>query len=406
MKKVRAFLLIQRKILFRQPSVALVFFGLPILGALFIGFALQPLFAAKPFVDPFAVAVVDNDQSLETRMIIQQLAADEEFSKVVQFRNMDIEEGLAQLKADQVAAMVVIPENFAGNLRAGRNLPFEVVGNPQRPLEYGLFLATMESGAGLISAAQSGVNTVHHFLRGQVTAAVLDEEVNKAIVAFTLQSLGRGQVFKATKLTGTGSFTLTEYYIAAGSVILIFLMGLYLLTALRQEHAAGLEKRLFSRGVGAGTKIAAKFITLFSGFCLLQVALLVLYLAALGGRVTGSWPGLAVVMVASAASAAMFFTFISSLRLPPFGELAAAGVFSALLMVLGGNLLPLSFLPQWLGVLSRGALTYWMREGYLHGAFIYEPSLLLTSVGVMAGATLLLLAASALAESTLGRRGR
>lgn len=406
MKKVWALIRIQGKSLFRQPSVVLAFFVLPIMGALFISFGLQPLFTAKPFISPFDVAIADLDQSMETKMIIQQLATSDEFEGVVQFHSIGLEEGLAMIEDDKVAALVVIPENFAGAMRKGRNKPFELVGNPLQPFQYGLFLTTMESAAALISAAQTGVNTIHHFLESKIDDNSLAREVDKAIFEFTLQSLGRRQVISENKLFSTGAFTLKEYYIAAGSVILTLSMGVYLLTIVRQDYSAAIDKRLLSRGLGAGAKIGAKFFSFFSAFIFLIAIILTLYIVALRGDITGSWPSLLLVLPTIAASAAMFFTFLSSIGMHPFGELTVSAFLSLILMVLGGNILPLSFLPQWMGTLGQVTLTYWMREGFLYSAFITDKRIIFTSVGVMAVIISLLLAASFWAESRLRRRSQ
>lgn len=404
MKKIWALIRIQGKSLFRQPSVALAFFALPVLGALFISFALQPLFAAKPFISPFDVAIADQDQSLETKMIVQQLASSDDFKGVVQFHTVGLAEGLAMIEEGEVAALVVIPENFANSMRRGANTPFELVGNPRQPFQYGLFLTTMESAAALISAAQTGVNTIHHFLAGKVDENSLATEVDKAIFEFTLRCLGRRQVISENRLSATGSFTLKEYYLAAGSVVLTLTMGLYLLTVIRQDYSSAMDKRLLARGLGPGARIATKFVSFFFVFFSLLMLILVFYLVALKGDISGSWPSLLLVLPAMAASAAMFFTFLSSLGLHPFGEVSLAAGLSVILTVMGGSILPLSFFPEWMNTFGKVTLTYWMREGFLHSAFIADRQIVVTSVGMMLVISLLFLAASFFAESKVRRR--
>lgn len=403
--KVIALIRLQWKTMSRQLSVMLIFLVLPVVYALFILFALQPLFASESYVDPFDVAVVDLDQSLETRMIILQLASSDDFLGVVQFLKVDMDQGRAMVKDDEVAALVVIPQRFVANMRAGRNTPIEVVGNPQRPLQCRLFLTMMRSGADLISAAQSGVNTIYHFLRDEISSSILNSEVNQAVIDFSLQSLGRRQIFADTILTETGSFHLEEYYVAAASVVLALLMGLYLLTVVRQDFSPGVEKRLLAHGLATATKITAKFFVIFSFLCSQLIIILALYLLVVQGRVTGNWLSLMIVLLGMAASASMLFTFLSSLSLHPYLELSIGTGLVSVLTVLGGNILPLSFLPQWMGVWSIITPTFWMREGFLHSAFIFDQEVVTTSVGVMVLSTIAFFAASYLAE-TIKLRGR
>lgn len=407
MNKVIALIQLQWKTMFRQPSVVVSFLALPVVGALFISFALQPLFATDPFVDPFAVAVVDLDQSLETRIIFQQLASSDDFKGVVQFLTVDMDQGLGMIEADEVAALVVIPRNFAANMRAGRNIPIEVVGNPQRPLQYRLFLTTMKSGADLISAAQSGVNTVYYFLKDEVGQSTLNSEVNQAIIDFTLQSLGRRQIFAETMLTETGTFHLEEYYVAAASVVLALLMGLYLLSVIRQDFSPNVEKRLLASGLGPAAKITAKFTVIFALLCAQLIIIVALYLLVLQGRVTGNWLSLSITLLFMAASVSMLFTFLSSLSMHPYMELSLGIGLVLVLAVLGGNILPLTFLPPWIGVWSKFTFAYWMREGFLYSAFILDQGVFTTSVGVMALTMLTFFAASYAAEIMMlrGRRG-
>ncbi len=398
---------LQWKTMSRQLSVMLLFLLLPVVCALFILYALQPLFASESFVEPFDVAVVDLDQSLETKMIILQLASSDDFLGVVQFLTVDMDQGRAMVKDDEVAALVVIPQRFAANMRAGKNIPIDVVGNPQRPLQYRLFLAMMRSGADLISAAQSGVNTIYYFLRDEVSVSILNSEVNQAIIDFSLQSLGRRQIYTDTVLTETGSFHLEEYYGAATSVVMALLMGLYLLTVVRQDYSPGVEKRLLANGLTTATKITAKFFVIFSFLCIQLTIILALYLLVVQGKITGNWLSLIVVLLGMAANISMLFTFLSSLSSHPYLELSVGIGLVSVLTVLGGNILPISFLPQWMGVLSRTTPSFWMREGFLHSAFIFNQGVVTTSVGAMVLTTIALFVASYLAESVKlrGRRG-
>lgn len=407
MDKVIALIKLQWKTMFRQPLVILVFLALPVACALFISFALQPLFASDSLVDPFDVAVVDLDQSLETRVIIQQLASSDDYKGVVQFLTVDMDQGLDMIEADEVAALVVIPRNFAGNMRAGRNIPLEVVGNPQRPLQYRLFLTTMKSGADLISAAQSGVNTVYYFLKDEVGQSTLNSEVNQAIIDFSLQSLGRRQIFSETLLSETGSFHLEEYYVAAASVVLALLMGLYLLSVIRQDFSPNVEKRLLASGLGPAAKIATKFTVIFVLLCVQLIIILALFVMVLQGSITGNWLSLSITLLFMAASVSMLFTFISSLSLHPYLELTIGTGLVLMLAVVGGNILPLTFLPKGIGAWSKISFSYWMREGFLHTAFIFDQRIFAISIVAMALTIITFLAASYLAEILkLRRRSR
>ncbi|WP_088032479.1 ABC transporter permease [Evansella clarkii] len=389
MKKIKALVLLQLKTILKQPAVLLVFAGLPILGSLFLIYALQPIFDREAYVEPFHVALADKDDSLETRAIIHQLASSEEFSRVVEFIRTSESEGLELLENNEAAAMAVIPENFSEDLRIGKNTPVQVVGNPQRPLQYQLFLAVMESGADLISAAQSGVNTVHFFLRDEIDSQSLNQEVQQAIIDFTFTSLGRNQIFATETLSETGIFTLEEYYLAAAATALTLITGFLLLILMRNDFSHSMNKRLLLAGCTPGVKVTADFLTSF----LVLAAQLTVFIGGYFLIVDNSLGNnlLSFVTAASlgAAVTAMFFTLLSSFSLGQFAEAVIGISVLFVLLLLGGAVLPLAFFPEWAEDTGSYTFTYWMREGLMATAFFGDEETIRSSTAVMAGFTAL-----------------
>ncbi len=379
MNKVKALVGLQVKSLIRQPIVLVVFLLLPVCFSLLFKYALEPLFEFEPHVEPFEVAVVDLDQSFETKAMINQLSSSSEFRQLVTFIYVDEEAALTLVKEDQVASMVIIPPNFSADLRIGQNTPIEVIGNPQRPLQAQLFLAVMESAANLITAAQSAVNTVYVFLKPEVHPVILNREVQQAIIDFSLQSLARKQIFATTLLSGTGTFLLEEYYFAASIVLLTFISGLFIVTIVRNDFSEPMLKRLKIYGFSKSVKVAANFFTLLI-IITIQISL---FFAMAGSDVTGKWLVLLGTLLVVACATSAFYTFIASFSLRPFAELVLVGTIIFIFAVIGGCVLPISFYPDWVGNLGQYSPFYAIREAILYSGFIYESRKLVTSLLVI-----------------------
>lgn len=402
--RVVALVTYKLKAVLKQPFPLAVMLLAPLFLAAFLSYGLEPLIADNRFVEPFQVALVDEDNSLETRTLIRQFEAADDFKKIVRFVRVDYAKGEQLLTEDGVAVLVRLPANFAQEMRSGKNVPIEVIGNAQRPLQASLFKSMLEAGLGLVTAAQSGINTVYHYLsEAGVDSEALSQTLKQLIADYSLQTLGRKQVFAEETVSALGGFSPHDYYAVAGDTVLLTFAGLLGLSQLGTAENEALQKRLALFGVRPLTAVVANF-TFLSIVLLVQVAGVLLLLAllldgsAFDLSASGSLLLLLVATFTAVLAVSALFTFFASLPLKEGAKalLALAAIVS--MAVVGGAVLPLAYLPEVFETLSQFTLVRWIVSATLHALFLDEANEVWANAAVLSVSALLLLAAATLCE--------
>ncbi|MDF2630054.1 MAG: family transporter protein [Symbiobacteriaceae bacterium] len=376
---------------------------MPPLLVLLLAYGLAPLVERNHFVEPFAVAVVDQDGSYETRMLVHQLSASPALTDLVTVRTAGMDEADALIRANEIAAVLIIPQEFAAQMAQGVNLPLTVISNPSRPLQSAIIRQLAHSSASLVTAAQSGVVTVLTYMdEAGVSGDEYSQWYGRTVTAFSLTALGRTQLLAARLESATGPASALQYYALALGVLFLLVTGMAGLWNVRGEGAA-LFYRYRSLGVATWQQVTARVLVLMA----LQGLQAVVTLSLLAPVFRPAWQGngllAACVLLAALAANAGLLTLIA-VAVPD--RTAACLVALSLLLVmavLGGSVLPPAYLPpaaQWLGNLS---VAKWAVTGLLSSVFTLETGAVLASLGAL---TLLTGASAGAAGLWLNRTGR
>ena len=117
------------KVFLKNRKSAILLWLAPIfflLGAAFLG---GQLLQEEARVQPFKVAIVNEDQTWETQMVIRQLTDGEYFQSLISTLEIDKETAEAFLRQNEIAAIIHIPQNFSQDVTNGRNTPITLIGN-------------------------------------------------------------------------------------------------------------------------------------------------------------------------------------------------------------------------------------------------------------------------------------
>jgi ABC-2 type transport system permease protein len=356
----------------------------PLIILLCLVYALSPLIAGDSFIETFDMAIVNNDNTLQTRTLIQQIEKSEQLRGLVRFIYVDEQEAFRLLEENEISSIITIPSGFSADLAVGKNTPVKVVGNLQRPLQSVLTKAWMQSSADLVTAAQSGVNTIYHFLReADLSKEELNEAVNLSIIHFSLHSLGRGEMYNIDTVSSITNLSPVQYYMISGGVVLLLIWGFMIILAISGGKSAVLEQRLISLGISPYQLLWSKFLTItmilftkflfiFSLFIMLSshdMGLHIIYFVLLA---------LLVIMTMSA----IFLLLTSIIEHMILRQLF--GFFIVLwLSFSGGSIVPLSYLPVWIDALSSLSINKWAIQGFsnvlysaqVHDQAFYIPAL-------------------------------
>jgi ABC-2 type transport system permease protein len=365
-------------------KILLLMLFTPLIILLCLVYALSPLIAGDSFIEPFDMAIVNKDNTLETRTLIQQIEKSEQLKELVRFVYIDEQEALRLLEENKIAAIVTIPSGFSADLTVGKNTPVKVVGNLQRPLQSVLIKAWMQSTADFVTAAQSGVNTIYHFLReAELSKEELNEEVTLSIMQFSLHSLGRGEMYNVDTVSSTNNLSPIQYYLISGGVVLLLIWGLMSSSVISGGESVALEQRLISSGVSSYQLLWSKFLTitsmLFIKFLFISILVVMLSSYDMGGRMI-NFVLLSLLVIMTMSAMFLLLTMIiehMSLRLL-FGFCITLWISFS-----GGSIVPLSYLPSWIDSLSSLSINKWAIQGFsdviysaqVHDQAYYIPAL-------------------------------
>ncbi len=392
MKKFFLMVFFELKSYLRDIKTTLLIILAPLIFLLIIGYFAAPIVQEQDLGEPFSVAVVNRDETTEAQTIVDFVLEDEKLNQLFYLSLVNYSQALQKLDQNQVAGAVIIPPDFSRGLMRRETQEIWFIGNHRQPIPSAFTETMLHSATKLITAAQSGLITVHHFLQeAEVPAQEISSSTRQATLSFLLHSLGRREVLETETLSPWGQITLQEYY--SVSLILIFLL-LGGLTTLRveTENKEGTLQRLLAGGISPAKIVSSKFLAK-SFFLALQLAgILVLFSIFLDDYFRGDFIHALVVIAAIIFSSAALLTLLS------YGanNLAAANgigfLFIILMAITGGSIIPLSLLPAWLKPFELVSYFGWASHGLHYALFdAYKPAAIMSSTAVLAVTTITVL---------------
>jgi len=369
------------KIYLQDKRAIVLMLVLPLLFIMLVGYGAAPLLERNTFIEPFPVALVDQENNIETRTLINHFENTPAFQEMVQFIKTNREEALSLLKDNKTAAVIFIPEGFVSKMEHGENLPFTVIGNPRRPLQSAVIKNMMQSASNLVSAAQSGVNTVLHYMReAEVSRETYNYWYNKSVKDFSLRSLGRNEIFLVESISATGKIATFEYYSLAVGMVFLLILGMGGLQLIIRDKENGIFSRLKSHGLSIWKLLLSKVIVL----SILQLVQLTAVFSLLSIFTTINYQGsifwsLLVVMAIFAAVAALFILVAAVSPNTSAANLISLAII-AIFSVMGGSILPPAYLPGAFEYLGFFTINKWAMLGMVNAIFDFRLKQVLQSI--------------------------
>ncbi|MFC0236679.1 ABC transporter permease [Fictibacillus phosphorivorans] len=362
------------------PLIAMMLFPILLLGITYLG--LKPLLEEKQWVEPFAVAIVDEDNTFETKLLMKQYENSEELKNVLTFEKTDAES----------AGMVIVPDGFTKGIRKGKNIPVTVIGNPERPFQAKLLQQVMVSNANLISSAQSGANAAFHYLRKMdLSSEEFRAYRDTVITDFTLQALNRNKIYETETLSALGGVTTIDYYSLSGVLILLLVGGLFGMSLTTRSEQTALRERLSLQGVRSGVFFFSNVISVFLLLVIQSAVLISLFYV-----LTKTWSITATSLVlAYCLSIASLFALCQELFVRNGAKWGAGIILAVGLIATSGSVLPLSYLPEMWRSISVLNIVHQAHSGLIDTLFVGNEAwmsvLLLLSFSITIWAVSLLL---------------
>lgn len=341
----------QTKLLIINWRTLLLFLVIPIMLFASLILILEQLLEKEGVVAPFKMAIVDQDNTVETALVIKQLEDHEQLEKLVELLQTDEKTAHELIQANKVAGILKIPKGFSKDVRNGKNTPVSVIGNKNQPLQAALIRYLVESAANLTSAAQSGINTIYEFISSEeISKKELRAEYKKSIVSFSLHIIGRNSIYQQKHDHHLYLSNLKQYYCISFYILTLFIWGFGSVFLLKREVLTTVSYRLLSRGVLPVQKnmadLLALLVVLNSAAIVVGVAmdiLLKLDIPFLLMALTSI-----LIMTTFTSLFMMFYTFIGNLKIYLFFCIPILFISS----IISGHFFPTSFLPKWLETIS------------------------------------------------------
>lgn len=191
-------------------------------------------------IQPMNIALVlpaDGDQY--TEFAFSFISEIDSIKSVCSFEKMNKPDAFSKLNNGEVAAVILIPDNFAKHIIDGTNTPADII-FPTSGItsQSSLFKTLVNAGVEDLSAAQAGIYAADDVCKiYSITDGVAHAEsvLNKAYFSYALD---RSVYFKQQTVSATGDLNIVQFYTSSGILLLLFLSGISCIDLFKKEPAA------------------------------------------------------------------------------------------------------------------------------------------------------------------------
>jgi len=336
---------------------------MPFLFICFFAYVLTPYLDKSNFIEPFAIALVDKEDTAQTRILSRQLEEIGIFSEVLR---VDENEARRLISENRAASIIIIPEGFSESVAAGENKPVTVIGNRSLPLQSLVVKNIVESAANLVSASQSAINTIYHYSqKAGLEGKELEKEFNDSVMKFFLEALARNEIYSSVEASSVFDLTPVEYFTSALIVVFLLFTGMPAMKMLVTERSYGLAKRLRSSPVRIWQVILSKFMV--SLFISIIQFIIIIALTALFFKNYWGAPVENILMLFGGILFAVsaWSIFVSSISKTPASADIIGNLGILLMAVIGGSIYPLSSMPGFVRSMSKLTINRWAMDGFM-----------------------------------------
>lgn len=353
----------------------------------------------QSYVQPFPIAVRDEDGTVMSRSLLAQMRRIELFSQVTVLEEGDDDRQALEAGA---AAVITIPEDFFYDLYTMTDCPVSITLNQDMPLESALISSIFRSVMDIIRGNQVASTAVYTLCYGELTPEQQRALYSEASANLLQDALGRQGVFENEALQVDLQGALERRLAACVLSVLALFFSISAVKTLPEELGLGVLPRYKALGGSLLSFLCSKFLVA----CLLTLPTLILMLAVFRPASPALFLGLALLLLAAA------FGLLLGLA-AWLGDPSSVQRWGNLLLfvslVLGGALWSRQLLPQPLALLGRLTLPYYAALGLEAGAKGMAPQelpALLWPLPVMAGLGLLAAFAALRRGRRRGRKAR
>lgn len=317
---------------------------------------------------PIQLAVVNEDQSEETEMIVEVLEESSEFGPFMQVEVMEREEAEISIAEDEISSYVLLPSDFTQNLYAGYAVTMSVIGNPDQQTESNVVHELINSVMRHIESSQANILLVDEYAQ----KVNMDEDTRSELIMDEfmrtfLSIAGKDKIMSEDTVKNYSTTSPVHYFVISSFFILLTAWLLVIYHFLYREEANRMKERMRLYGVTALQQVLARMaVTLFITVIVGAVAFYGIVSFVEFDLYTEDVVRIAFICMLYSVIYLLGLAIIELMIQAPRIRLLIHSLFTLLLIVLSGALIPTIYFPlyiqEFLTYIPSYEALFWLQE--------------------------------------------
>lgn len=355
------------KLIFRNKQLLLVCFSIPFVLLFLFSYIYSGNMDREQSIEPMTLAVVDRENSVMTKMLIENFKGDKSFSDFINISVYSESEANERFKKGELTGILELPEGFSKSIYYCENYPVDLTINGNSYLKMQILENMMKSYSKFISAVESSVYGFNYYIDYLDISDKEKDKLNEKIsINLVGTAISRGGIFKLTKVEDVPSSTSVEYFFISLIVIFLMYIGLTAGNFVVSERNNKNLKRLSSTPVYSHVIVISKCVSflIFSIVFLFVFSIPMIIMKKI--HITGNLSDILAFLLLSiffiiSFSVLMGCIFKSEEELMLFGNM-----FIFISALIGGSFIPIYMMPPAVQNISKLTFNYWIIKGYLY----------------------------------------
>lgn len=354
-------------VILRHRKALIASLCLPVMVFLLLAFSFSGLMHREADITPMNIALVDEEDSVLSRMLLNSFKDNKAFSGLVNMEKKSREEADGLFKNGNLTAIIEIPKDFSKSLIYLDNYPLSVKLNPKEPLKSSILKNMLEGYGKYISAVETNVVALQDVLKQHKVPPEVMEDVNEKIsVELILTALSRSSFFKFSSFEDIPSTTSVEYFAVAMVVLMLMYTSINAGNFIIKERKSGCFFRIMASPTDCSVYLLGKLIV-FSAYNSAAALLLVLPVTYISGFGNSYLTENLAVYIFTAGTLVVSLSILGSTVFQSEEVFVLAGNISAFIGgILGGCFLPLQLMPLSIQSISKITPQYWIIKGAVY----------------------------------------
>ena len=371
--RLKTLILKELLIIIRHKEWLIAALLLPIIVFFILSSSFKDMMKRESDISPIKVAIVDNDNSTASKLLLSSFTSNKNFSNFVNIDVCTRSEAIDKFNNNLLTGIIEIPKNFSDSLLSMENQPLDLTLNSEQPLKSSILKNVMQGYSRIIGAVEIGVSSVEYYMDKYNIDQGQKEKVNAYLsrdLIFT--ALGRSSFFAYEPHNDIPSTTSIEYYVIAISVLLLMYIGIILGNLLIKERNSMAIKRLLTTPVTSFEIIFSKWIA-YNIYCIVLLMIFIAPIFLLYNLDTADIvKNLFEFIIISVGLITSFYIMLATFFNNEESYVLMANIYVFISAIIGGSFIPLQLMPENIRNISKLTPNFWIIKANMYIINLYS----------------------------------